>query len=209
MGDEMVADDVNHDAGESIWEAAEWLNEPGFHRVLEDQSLEVVTDDKTDFWRETYYGFVRDSGHFLGFTATGGFTAQVRVNADFRELYDQAGIMVRIDEQTWVKAGIEFNDGNAMISSVITQSQSDWAPGFFSGDPRDFWLRVTVANGVLRVQYSTDGMSWPLLRLAPFPKADSYQVGPICCTPQRQGLKVRFSDWSLIRPLERELHDLS
>lgn len=205
----MLVDDVNQNFAESIWGAAEWVNAPGFCRVLADQSLEVVTDDQTDFWRETYYGFVRDSGHFLGFTAEGGFTAQVRVNADFRELYDQAGIMVRIDEQTWVKAGIEFNDGNAMISSVITRGQSDWAPGFFSGDPRDFWLRMTVAKGVIRVQYSSDGLSWPLLRLAPFPEADTYQVGPICCTPQRQGLQVRFSEWSLIGPLERALHDLS
>ncbi|WP_371321590.1 DUF1349 domain-containing protein [Pseudomonas viridiflava] len=200
---------ANQNVGKSVWRTADWVNEPDFHRVLEDESLEVVTDDKTDFWRETYYGFVRDSGHFLGFTAKGGFTAQVRVNADFRELYDQAGIMVRIDENTWVKAGIEFNDGNPMISSVITHGQSDWAPGFFSGDPRDFWLRMTVTKGVIRLQYSTDGLSWPLLRLAPFPEADSYQVGPICCTPKRQALRVRFSEWSLTGALERELHDLS
>jgi regulation of enolase protein 1 (concanavalin A-like superfamily) len=209
MSDEILADDANLDIAESVWGVAEWINEPGFYRVLPDHALQVVTDDQTDFWRETYYGFVRDSGHFLGFTVKGGFTAQVRVNADFYELYDQAGIMVRIDEKTWVKAGIEFNDGNPMISSVITRGQSDWAPGFFSGDSRDFWLRVTVAKGSLRLQYSTDGKSWPLLRLAPFPKADTYQVGPICCTPQRKGLQVRFSDWSLTEPLGRELHDLS
>ncbi|MCD5995267.1 DUF1349 domain-containing protein [Pseudomonas sp. CDFA 602] len=194
---------------DSIWSSARWLNEPGSCRVLADHSLEVVTDEQTDFWRETHYGFIRDSGHFLGFSSVGGFTAQIRVNADFRELYDQAGIMVRIDEQTWVKAGIEFNDGHAMLSSVLTQGRSDWAPSYFSGDPRDFWLRVTVANGVLRLQYSSDGVCWPLLRLAPFPEAQSYQVGPICCTPQRKGLQVRFSEWSLTPPVERDLHDLS
>ncbi len=142
----------------------------------------------------------------------GDFTAQVRVNADFRELYDQAGMMVRLDEKTWVKAGIEgieFNDGNPMISSVLTQGKSDWSPALFVGDPADFWLRVTVSEGVLRLQYSTDGLSWPLLRLAPFPQAKSYQVGPMCCTPEREGLKVKFSEWSLTRPLGRDLHDLS
>ncbi|WP_082893933.1 DUF1349 domain-containing protein [Pseudomonas marginalis] len=123
--------------------------------------------------------------------------------------FDQAGIMVRLNEETWVKAGIEFNDGNPMISSVLTRCLSDWAPSGFSGDPGDFWLRITISGGVLRLQYSTDGTTWPLLRLAPFPHAESYQVGPICCTPQRQGLKVRFSEWSLTPPLGRDLHDLS
>lgn len=209
LGDKTRTDAVTQCSGGSGWAAAKWLNEPSTHRVLADNSLEIVTSDQTDFWRETHYGFTRDSGHFLGFDSTGGFTAQVRVNADFRELYDQAGIMVRLDEQTWIKAGIEFNDGNPMISSVLTQGRSDWTPGNFSGDPRYFWLRVTVANGVLRLQYSTDGVIWPLLRLAPFPEAESYQVGPTCCTPQRQGLQVRFSEWSLSSPLDRELHDLS
>lgn len=40
-------------------------------------------------------------------------------------------------------------------------------------------------------------------------ESDSYQVGPICCTPKRQALRVRFSEWSLTGALERELHDLS
>jgi regulation of enolase protein 1 (concanavalin A-like superfamily) len=196
-------------AGASVWGAFVWLNEPEHCIVHPDGSLEVTTGMQTDFWRETHYGFVRDNGHFLGVKVTGGFTAQVRINADFRELYDQAGLMVRLDERTWIKAGIEFNDGDPMISSVLTEDRSDWAPGSFSGDPRDFWLRATVADGVLRLQYSTDGVKWPLLRLAPFPVADAYEVGPFCCTPQREGLQVRFSEWTLSPALERELHDLS
>ncbi|WP_425273264.1 DUF1349 domain-containing protein [Pseudomonas petroselini] len=192
-----------------MWRAASWLNEPSLCLAYSDDSLEVVTDFQTDFWRGTHYGFTRDSGHFLGFKTGSGFTAQVRVNADFHELYDQAGIMVRLNEETWVKAGIEFNDGSPMISSVLTRCLSDWAPSVFSGDPGDFWLRITISDGVLRLQYSTDGTTWPLLRLAPFPHAESYEVGPICCTPQRQGLKVRFSEWSLTPPLGRDLHDLS
>lgn len=193
----------------SIWQSAQWLNKPSLYQSFADHSLEVFTDFQTDFWRETHYGFIRDSGHFLGFETTGGFTAQVRVNADFRELYDQAGIMVRLNEQTWLKAGIEYNDGMPMISSVLTHGSSDWAPSCFSGDPSDFWLRVTVSEGVLRLQYSTDGVTWPLLRLAAFPHAERYRVGPMCCTPQRQGLRVRFSEWSLSAPLGRDLHDLS
>lgn len=185
----------------------QWLNEPQCWSA-EGDDLYLETGEATDFWRETHYGFTRDSGHFLGFPAGEAFTAQMRIRGDFQALYDQAGIMVRIDEQNWVKAGIEFSDGQPMLSSVLTLGQSDWATAPFQGNARDFWMRVTVANGVLRLQASADGHVWPLMRLAPFPKTASCHAGPMACTPQRAGLDVRFSAFRLTPPLDKDLHDL-
>ena len=184
-----------------------WLNEPARWSAQGD-SLEIVTDRATDFWRETHYGFIRDSGHFLGFPTAEAFTAELRVQGEFRELYDQAGIMVRIDAQHWIKAGIEFSDGHAMLGSVLTDGRSDWATADYGHDASDFRIRATVANGVLRLQASADGKLWPLMRLAPFPKATSYLVGPMACTPERAGLKVVFSAFRLTPPLGKDLHDL-
>jgi regulation of enolase protein 1 (concanavalin A-like superfamily) len=48
-----------------------------------------------------------------------------------------------------------------------------------------------------------------MLRLAPFPAAPRYLVGPMCCTPQRAGLDVAFSDFTLGPALGKDLHDLS
>ncbi len=173
-----------------------------------DGSLHVVTDEQTDFWRETHYGFTRDNGHFLGVETADGFTAQLRVRATFEHLYDQAGLMVRIDERNWLKAGLEFSDGQALLGSVLTVDRSDWATGPFAGNPMDFWMRVSLADGVLRLQASQDGKHWPLVRLCPFPRSARYRVGPMCCTPERAGLSVRFSDWSLTPHLGKPLHDL-
>ncbi|MCY1447636.1 hypothetical protein D9M71_642660 [compost metagenome] len=96
-----------------------------------------------------------------------------------------------------------------MISSVLTNPSSDWVPGIFLGDARCFWLRLTLKAGSLRLQYSTDGLHWPLLRLCSFPKGESYFVGAMCCTPERQGLSVVFSDMYISSPLDKALHDLS
>lgn len=189
-------------------ETATWLNEPA-DWSLDDGVLRVVTDHGTDFWRETHYGFVRDSGHFLGCRVEGDFTAEVRVRGRYRALYDQAGLMVRADEAHWVKAGIELSDGAAMLGTVLTAGQSDWATGLYGHDPADLWLRVSVAAGVLRVQASPDGTTWPLVRLAPFPAQGPRWVGPMCCTPERAGLEVRFSGFRLGPPLGKALHDLS
>ncbi len=189
-------------------EQGSWLNEPG-DWGFEAEGLRVVTDHGTDFWRETHYGFTRDTGHFLGLPTEGDFTAEVRVQAEYRALYDQAGIMLRLDERRWLKAGIEVSDGQAMLGSVLTLGQSDWATGPYAGDPGDIRLRLTVAEGVVRLQASADGRRWGLVRLAPFPRAAAYRVGPMCCTPERAGLAVRFSAFRLGPPLRRDLHDLS
>lgn len=186
-----------------------WLNEPKSWHVDPAGDLSVVTDKGSDFWRETHYGFTRDSGHFLGFTTPAAFTAQVRIRGNYEKLYDQAGIMVHVDERRWVKAGIELSDGRAMLSSVLTDGKSDWATGPYEHDARDFWMRATVAKGVLRLQVSADGKTWPLVRLAPFPVASSYQVGPMACTPERDGLEIKFSDLRITAPLGKDLHDLS
>lgn len=190
------------------WASGQWLNPPR-QWSLDGGALDITTDNAVDFWRETFYGFTRDTGHFFGIEAGNRFTAQLRVRSRYEHLYDQAGIMVRVDDSRWVKAGLELSDGRAMLSSVLTDGRSDWATSPYHSDPSDFWMRATVEHGVLRLQISSDGATWPLMRLCPFPTADRYLVGPMACTPEREGLRVRFSDWSLSSPLGKTLHDLS
>lgn len=185
-----------------------WLNPPE-NWSADGAQLRVTTDEKTDFWRKTQYGFIRDSGHFFGTEIAGDFTAQLHVAAQYSALYDQAGMMVRIDEQNWIKCGVEFSDGQLLLSTVLTLDKSDWAVGIAPAMADGFWLRVTLEQGVIRVQYSTDGKLWPLLRLAPFPVASHYRVGPMCCTPERGGLEVVFSQFSTGPALQKALHDLS
>ncbi|WP_434714542.1 DUF1349 domain-containing protein (plasmid) [Rhizobium sp. YTUHZ045] len=185
-----------------------WLNEPASWHA-DETGLTMTTGEKTDFWRETYYGFTRDTGHFLAFPTGDSFTAQIRVQGEFRTLYDQAGLMVRIDESRWVKTGVEFTDGEAFLSTVVTDGKSDWSVSQPFKELEDFRIRVTVANGAVRIQGSRDGSRWPLLRLAPFPAADRYEVGPTACTPERSGLRVRFSEFSISPAITTGLHDLS
>lgn len=186
----------------------QWLNRPATSAVSE-HSLTITTDPETDFWRETHYGFTRDTGHFLGVATADGFTATIRIQGEFRSLYDQAGLMVRIDEKRWVKTGVEFTDGQAFLSTVVTDGKSDWSVSQPFKELEDFYIRVTLSNGAMRIQASRDGSFWPLLRLAPFPVADTYQVGPTACTPERSGLVVRFSEFTINPATSKDLHDLT
>jgi regulation of enolase protein 1 (concanavalin A-like superfamily) len=40
-----------------------WLDEPAQRSSSNDRII-VNTSPKTDFWRVTHYGFIRDNGHF-------------------------------------------------------------------------------------------------------------------------------------------------
>ena len=47
--------------GASDW-AGEWTSPPAAAHVA-DGALHVTTEDRTDFWQGTFYGFNRDDGH--------------------------------------------------------------------------------------------------------------------------------------------------
>ncbi|KAL0860096.1 hypothetical protein ABMA27_010409 [Loxostege sticticalis] len=182
-----------------------WLNEPKQWRVDEKDILVATTDNKTDFWQETWYNFHFNTGHVYGLQIRDDFTFTVCVEADFTTLYDQAGVMIYMDEKHWLKAGIEYNDGQPMISSVLTNEVSDWATGVYTGNPHKFWLRLTRTKGVVCVKYSIDNETWTLLRLCPFSGGECF-VGPMCCSPQREGLVVKFSEVKICKPAEDILH---
>ena len=106
----------------------------------------------------------------------GDFTAEVAVDGDFSALYDQAGLMVRASAERWIKAGAEYNDGALSFSTVLTNDLSDWSLGS-RADTNRFRLRMTIAQGVLKVQCSADERNWTLMRLAPFAPGDATRAG--------------------------------
>lgn len=78
--------------------------------------------------------------------------------------------------------------------------------GIYAGNPRKFYIRLTKVKNVVCVKYSPDNITWNLLRLCPFPESESYFVGLMCCTPQRAGLDVKFSDIRISDPAKDILH---
>lgn len=184
-----------------------WLNEPP-HHAIEEGVLDVTTGDKTDFWRETFYGFWRDDGHFLSAPVEGDFSAEVTVEGNYDTLYDQAGLMIRLGESQWIKAGIEYTDGKSYFSVVVTNDTSDWSLVEVPIDPDGIRIRLTRHGEAIRVQYlNAQDNSWKPVRLAYFPTSRTADVGVMCCSPQRAGFKARFKDWRIGAPIARDLHD--
>jgi hypothetical protein len=185
----------------------EWLNEPPNWQE-QDGVLSVTTGTRTDFWRATHYGFLRDDGHLRFARASGDFTAAVTVSGDYRALYDQAGLMLRIDERHWIKAGVEYVEGRGLLSVVVTRDFSDWStvPAFAAPDP--VRLRLSRHGTAVRVEWSpADAESFTMLRLAYLPTGDApAMIGPMCCSPERARFTACFRDFHLGNPIARALH---
>ena len=107
----------------------EWRSEPRQWQALPD-GMQLTTDAGTDFWRHTHYGFVRDDGHFRFETVHRDFELEVTIAGDYRDQYDQAGLMVRTDDAQWIKCGIEFVDARELVPWLPTGYQTGrWHPG--------------------------------------------------------------------------------
>lgn len=191
----------------SRWDDAHWLNEPPEAVTDPAGGLRVTTAEGSDFWRTTSYGFVRDSGHALLAPFPQDSAVEVTFEAALPELYDQAGVMVRVDEETWVKAGIECTDGSPHLGAVVTHGTSDWSLG-----PVPDWagasvtVRVSRSGDALTVRARKDEGEWRMVRLAHLPAGAEVSAGPFCCSPQRDALTVRFTRF-VLGPADRGLHE--
>jgi regulation of enolase protein 1 (concanavalin A-like superfamily) len=128
---------------------------------------------------------------------TGNFQAQVKVVGAYRDLYDQAGLMLRLDEANWLKCGIEFYEGAQYVSAVVTRDYSDWALASLPPNPAALWLRLARQGTDIQVHYSLDGATYALLRHAYFPPAEQLQIGVMAASPTGAGFEVSFEGFSI------------
>jgi uncharacterized protein len=168
-----------------------WLNPPA-SEFYDAGSLTVRCKGKTDFGRKTFYGYVNDNGHFLHVPAEGEFTFQARVSGNYSQLYDQAGLMVRLDEKHWMKCGSEYFDGRRWASVVVTHDFSDWSTMDDLSQNAPIYWRVMRKKDSLEAQCSIDGEKFTTVRQAYFPPRVAVEVGVMCAAPEGSGFDSTF-----------------
>jgi regulation of enolase protein 1 (concanavalin A-like superfamily) len=180
-------------SGKPLLAKMHWFNEPASARQSGEQFL-VTTKPKTDFWRKTFYDYVNDNGHFFFLPVTGDFTFESRVAGKYAALYDQAGLMVRIDSSNWMKCGLEVVDGIGHASVVVTREFSDWSTvrGITTKDP--LWWRVVRKGASVEVLYSLDGKNFISTRLGYLPLQATVDTGIMCCSPEGTGFEAIFDE---------------
>ncbi len=177
------------------WSSGRWTNLPAEVRE-EGSDLLVTAVEGSDAWRHTSYGFVHENEHALLAPFTPGSAVEVEFTAAFSLQFDQAGVFVSAGREQWVKAGLEFVDGQLQLGAVVTDPKSDW-----SAAPYPEWVhrrvvvRVSWTGESLTVRAGLAGEPLRFVRLAPFAAAGAVAAGPFVCAPTRSGLVVPFHAW--------------
>jgi regulation of enolase protein 1 (concanavalin A-like superfamily) len=175
-----------------------WFNEPENWKHEGDWLL-VRAKAGTDFWRKTHYGFIRDNGHFYYERVTGDFLVETEFAGQYASLYDQAGLMVRLDPTVWVKAGIEYVNGVHYVSAVVTREYSDWSViplDAYSGSLR---LRLRRERGTVVIEYGSQENSWIMIRNAHLSDVSELEVGRMVAAPDGPGFEATFTHYGVTR----------
>ena len=184
----------------TLLDQGRWTTGPVAAAVV-DGALEVEAREGSDAWRTTSYGFIHDDAHALLVPMDAREAAEVTFVLDYAEQFDQAGIMLRVDAETWIKCGVEVSDGAPQVGAVVTHGVSDWSVA-----PVPAWvgqqvtIRASRDGDAVTVRARVDAEPWRLVRVAPLAPDAVVSVGPYLCAPSRAGLVVHFLSFGLGEP---------
>ncbi|HEY6541228.1 MAG TPA: DUF1349 domain-containing protein, partial [Ktedonobacteraceae bacterium] len=124
----------------------------------------------------------------------GNFQIDCKVSGSYTTQYDQAGLMLRVDEAHWIKCGIEFYNEAQHVSAVVTREYSDWSIAPLPSSPESLWLRLKRQDTVIEIEYALDGIHYQLLRQAYFSSVEMMDVGLMCASPEGPGFAVTLEN---------------
>ncbi len=175
-----------------------WHKQPQQWKI-ENRKIIITADPKTDFWQKTHYGYSTDNGHFYYAEHPGDFEATVKISGSYKDLYDQAGLMIRTDAENWIKSGIEFVNDGINISAVYTREFSDWSVIPRKDSPSTIWLKLVRKNDSVELSYSVNGKDYEMQRLGYFPPKVKAKIGIMIAAPEGKGFTTTFEDFKITK----------
>lgn len=180
---------------EKLPEGFFWFNPPASYKL--GNGLELTTRVKTDFWQRTHYGFQRDDGHCLLLEVHDDFCLGTHVEFKPASQYDQCGLMVRLDQNNWIKMATEYeNEQISRLGSVVTNlGYSDWATQDVPSGRNSLHYRIHKKDADFLLENSVDGKEWRQMRIvhlhAPFTRLS---IGLYACSPIGKNFWCRFTN---------------
>lgn len=177
-------------------EKMNWFNEPEQWTICGD-TLTIDVTPHCDYWRISHYGFTVDDAPFYYANYGGEFEAKVRVRGDYKVRFDQAGLMLRIDAENYIKCGIEFVDGKYNLSTVVTHTTSDWSVIALDRPVEYIWLKALRRLDAVEIFYSFDDREYVMMRNAWMQDNTPMQVGVMAASPDGEGFKAKFDHFTV------------
>lgn len=177
-------------------EKMQWFNEPE-NWTIENETLTMDVTPQSDYWRISHYGFTVDDAPFLYTTRGGEFEVKVKIFGEYKERFDQAGLMIRIDKENYIKTGIEFVDGKYNLSTVVTHTTSDWSVIELDKPVEFVWIKAVRRLDAVEIFYSFDDKHYTMMRNCWLQDNTPVMVGMMAACPDGKGFKATFSDFKI------------
>lgn len=177
-------------------EKMNWFNEPSDWSISGDKLTMNVTP-KSDYWRVSHYGFTVDDAPFYYAEYGGEFEAKVKITGDYKVRFDQAGMMIRLDHENYIKTGIEFVDGKYNLSTVVTHTTSDWSVIALDRPVEAIWIKAVRRLDAIEIFYSFDDKDYHMMRNAWMQANHPVRIGMFAACPDGDGFEATFSDFTV------------
>lgn len=177
-------------------EKMNWFNEPSDWEI-KGGSLIMDVPAKTDYWRISHYGFTVDDAPFYYAEYGGEFEAKFKITGEYKVRFDQAGMMIRIDHENYIKTGIEFVDGKYNLSTVVTHHTSDWSVIALECPVDVLWIKAVRRLDAIEIFYSFDDKEYFMMRNAWMEANRPVKIGMFAACPDGNGFKASFSDFKV------------
>lgn len=178
-------------------EKMQWFNEPEQWEI-KDKAVSMYVTPQSDYWRISHYGFTVDDAPFYYSTYGGEFEAKVKITGEYKARFDQAGLMLRIDSENYIKAGIEFVDGKFNLSTVVTHKTSDWSVITIDKPIPYIWIKAIRRLDAVEIFYSFDDKNYTMMRNAWLKDNTPVMVGIMAACPDGKGFNVKFEHFKVI-----------
>ena len=172
-------------------EKMQWFNEPEKWEI-KDNALTMFVTPQCDYWRISHYGFTVDDAPFYYATYGGEFEVKVKITGDYKSRFDQMGLMLRIDHENYIKAGVEFVDGKFNLSTVVTHKTSDWSVITLDKTPDFVWIKAVRRLDAVEIFYSYDDKTYTMMRNAHLQDNTPVMVGLMAASPDGNGFDAIF-----------------
>jgi regulation of enolase protein 1 (concanavalin A-like superfamily) len=182
-------------SGQSL-DRMQWFNEPENWSV-KNNVLTMDVTPQSDYWRISHYGFTVDDAPFLYAMRGGEFEVKVRISGEYKVRFDQAGLMLRIDKENYIKTGIEFVDGKYNLSTVVTHKTSDWSVIELDEPVEYVWIKAVRRLDAVEIFYSFDDKEYTMMRNCWLQDNTPVMVGMMAACPDGSGFKVRFDNFRI------------
>lgn len=174
----------------------QWFNEPENWSVKNDVLTMDVTP-QSDYWRISHYGFTVDDAPFLYTLRGGEFEVKVKISGEYKVRFDQAGLMLRIDEENYIKTGIEYVDGKYNLSAVVTHKTSDWSVITLDKPVDYIWIKAVRRLDAVEIFYSFDDKDYVMMRNCWLQDNTPVMVGMMAACPDGNGFKAKFEHFQI------------